>query len=518
MSTLPSVTFIKGQGGLGRPLTGQDFISAMLIYTADANLPAGFTTAARVKALYSIADAEAAGILNDYSDATAAAATYLVTGVGTNGDTLKLTVADIDVNGIAHITNLGTYTKVAGDTTAALMATAMAAIINAGTITHGYSASAGTGTITITAPKRLGIYLNTGTPLVATIVGTIAGTLTQFSAATVGVASRFAVWHYHISEFFRIQPKGILYLGFYAVPGTYAFSEIDPMQTFANGTIHQIGVLKDPAGVYATADLTALSTACAAQDAIKRNLSAIYAADLSGTADISTLTDLSLLTANKVSDCIGQDGAGHGNYLWLTTKKSITTLGAELGAVSLSKVSESIAWLAKFNMSNGTELEVAAFANGVLHSDPTITPTLIESLNAKRHVFVKKFSGYNGTYFNDAHTAIAATSDYAYIQDNRTIDKAIRNVYTAMLPSLNSPITLNADGTLADTSIAYFESQAGVNLDSMVRDGELSAYGIVINSTQNVLSTGKIIIAVQLIQNGVARFIEIPIGYTTSIR
>lgn len=502
---------------MGRPLTGQDFISALLIYTANGNLPSGFTTSARVKALYSVADAVNAGILNDYSDATSAAATYLVSAIGANGDTLKITVADIDAKGIARVTNLGTYTKASGDTTVALVATAVTAIINAGTITHGYSASISTATITITAPKRLGIYLNTGSPVVVTIVGTITGTLTQFSAATVGIASRLAVWYYHISEFFRIQPKGILYVGFYAVPGTYDFSEIDPMQTFANGTIHQIGVFKNPAAAYATADLTALSAACVAQDDLKRNLSAIYAADLSGTTDISTLTDLSLLTANKVSDCIGQDGAAQGNYLWLTTAKSVTTLGAELGAVSLSKVSESIAWTGKFNISNGTECEVVSFANGKLHSDPSITPTLLESLNAKRHVFLKKFSGYNGSYFNDSHTAIATTSDYAYIQDNRTIDKAIRNVYMAMLPSLNSPITLNADGTLADTSIAYFETQAGVNLDSMVRDGELSAHEVVIASAQNVLSTGKIVIAVNLIQNGIARFIEIPIGYSTGI-
>jgi hypothetical protein len=86
-----------------------------------------------------------------------------------------------------------------------------------------------------------------------------------------------------------------------------------------------------------------------------------------------------------------------------------------------------------------------------------------------------------------------------------------------MLPSLNSPITLNANGTLSDTSIAFFETQAGVNLDSMVRDGELSAYGITIDPTQNVLSTSTLVIAVELVQNGVARFIEVPIGFTNSI-
>jgi len=32
--SLPNITFIKGQGGLGRPLPGQDYISGLLFYTA----------------------------------------------------------------------------------------------------------------------------------------------------------------------------------------------------------------------------------------------------------------------------------------------------------------------------------------------------------------------------------------------------------------------------------------------------------------------------------------------------
>jgi len=517
MATLPSIVFQKGQGGLGRALPGQDYISGMLIYTANGNLPSGFSTSDRVKAFYALTDAETAGVTDDYSDATAAAGTYLVTAIGVNADTLQISVTDIDTLGVAQTIDLGTYTKVAGDTTVALVATAIAAVINAGTITHGYSATVNTATVTITAPKRLGIYLNTGTPMAVTIVGTIAGTLTQPAAATVGVASRLAVWHYHISEFFRLQPQGVLYVGFYAVPSPYVFTEISYMQTFAGGTIRQIGVFKDPAAAYATADLTAINTVCVTNDTAHKPLSAIYGADLSGTADISALTDLSLLTANKVSDCIAQDGAAQGNYLFLTTGKSSTCLGAMLGTVAKSKVSEDIGWVGNFNISNGTECEVLGFANGQKFTDIAITDNLLEALNAKRHVFLKKFIGLSGSFWNDSHTAIAVTSDYAYIENNRTIDKATRVLYAALLPSLNSPLQLNADGTLSETTVAYLESQGDVALDAMVRDGELSAKSVVINPAQNVLSTSQIIIAVTLVINGVARYIVVPIGFKPSI-
>ena len=280
---LNDIIFVKGKGGLGRPLAGEDFISGLLLYTA--TLPSGFTTTNRIKQFFSVADAEAAGIKADYSDGTSASGSYLVTAIGANGDTASINVTT--VGGV--IVNLGTYTKVTGDSTVALVATAIAAVINAGTINHGFTASAATATVTIVAPKKNGIFLNTGTPIAVTIVGTIAGTITQFSG---GAASKQAVWHYHIAEYFRIQPKGSLFVGFYAVPSTYTFSEITTIQNYANGKIRQIGVWKD--ATYAVGDLTVIQNEVVTNcDANHKPISVIYAADISATSDLSTLTDLS---------------------------------------------------------------------------------------------------------------------------------------------------------------------------------------------------------------------------------
>ena len=38
MAALNDITFVKGQGGLCRPLPGQDFISGLLLFTANGNL------------------------------------------------------------------------------------------------------------------------------------------------------------------------------------------------------------------------------------------------------------------------------------------------------------------------------------------------------------------------------------------------------------------------------------------------------------------------------------------------
>lgn len=507
---LNNINFTLGQGGLGRPLPGEDHYSALLFYTA-GSLPSGFSTANRIKQFFSLADAVSAGITNTYSDETKATATYLVTGIGANGDTLELKVTEP----LSKVVSLGVYTKSSAETTAALVATAIAAVINSGTSTHGYVATVNTATVTITARAGLGIFLNTGTPISATLSSgaTLAGTLTQF---TGGVAGKFAVWYYHISEFFRLQPQGVLFVGIYAVPGSYTFTEITTMQNFANGKIRQIGVFKDSAA-FASADITAIHNVCATNVAAHKEIIALYGADISATADVSTLPDLSTLTANYCTAVISQDGGNTGAVLFLTTGKSVTTLGAALGAVAAAKVSVSIAWVSKFNISNGKECDVIAFANGVLFSNSSVTDNLLNTLQNERYLFLRKFVGISGSFFNENPTSIATTSSYAYIADNRTIQKATRGIYASALPALNSPITLNSDGTLTNEAAAYFRGLAEAPLNQMVRDGELSGFAVSVNTVQNVLSTGILVINVTLVQIATGRNININIGYNVTV-
>ena len=500
-----NITFIKGVGASGRQAAGEDYISGLLLYSA--TLPSGFPTTNRVKQFYSVYDAENAGIKLDYSDETKASGIVLVTATGATGDTITIKVTEL--NGL--VVNLGTYTKLVGDTTVTTVGESIAAIINAGTTTHGYSAVSTTGSIAITARPGLGIYLNSGTPISTTIVGTIAATITQF---TGGVGSNHALWHYHISEFFRGNPSGQLFVGIYPVPSTYTFSEITLIQNFANKKIRQIGILKG--AIYSNADLIAIDAEIKANDDAKHApLSALYAGDLFATSDISTIPDLSALTSNKVSSIIGQDGGASGAQLFLTLGKSVTQLGIALGYLSLSAVSEDFGQVVdKFNLSNGTENDVPAFANGQLLS--ALSDNVLDAIDAKRHIFGQKYVGSAGTYFNDNHTAITVASDYAYINDNRVIDKAIRGLYSALLPTLKGKLLKNMDGTLASSTISHLEELALAPLYQMNRDGdlgEISSSDVYIDPSQDVTATNTLIINVQLNENGIARNISVPISF-----
>ena len=192
--------------------------------------------------------------------------------------------------------------------------------------------------------------------------------------------------------------------------------------------------------------------------------------------------------------------------------KAIGCVGTLLGAVSAAAVHENIGWVQKFNL--GGEFAEPMLMNGKAVEE--LTQTDKNGLNNKRLIFPLKHVGDEGTYFNDSHTAIKPTHDFAYIENNRTIDKAIRNVRTNLLPQLNSPLTV-LDGKLSPDTVKFFENLCSQPLERMRNNGELSAFGVAIDPQQPILESSTLNIALQLIPRGVARQIKVTVGFTTKL-
>jgi hypothetical protein len=510
---LNNVNFVKGASGLGRPLEGEDHISGVVFYTD--SLPSGFGTSDRIKKVYSKTEAEDLGIVNTSTGETKAVAKVVIGGTPAVGDTLKITYTGIE--GIETV--LSTYSLVSGEVgTTTDAAAAYKAQINLGTATHGFSADNTTNSLFITTKTGEGIFPNSGTPYAVTVTGANTATLTQptGSGSTVlGIASKIDAFHYHISEFFRMQPKGIMYIGIYAVPsGAYDFAELALVRDYANGSIRQMGTYVTSLA-YTTAHITALQAIATASSTAFKPFSIVYQGDISGTASVMDLLSVKTFSAPNVSVLIGQDGDELGYHLFKACGKSIGTMGTALGATAFAKVSESIAWVEKFNLAN-TEFEMAGFANGQLFRN--LTDNQLSALNSNGFIFLVKFTGYAGTFFNDTFTATVATSDYSTIENNRTQDKAIRNIRVALLPKLNSPLLVDPlTGYLSEDTISLFENICNVPLETMAKNGELSGYVVTINPIQNVLSTSKLVISILNVPTGVARNIEFNIGFTTNI-
>jgi hypothetical protein len=503
------VVFVKKQGGLGRPLTGSDHISGLLFYS-DATLPTGFNSSNRVKQVFSIQDAEALGITNTGLGATSSTSTYLVTNKGTAGETV--TVSVISVNGTL---TLCSYVLTAADiVTTTTSALAVSTAINALTYLHGFSASPSTATITITAPKREGIYLNTGTPYSYTVTGTTttwAATITQ--NVVVGIPSDIDVLYYHVKEYFRIQPKGNLYIGIYASADVGTFANVTDMQNFAAGKLRQVGVWQKSTN-FATSQVTALQTVVNTNATNNKPLEIIYQGKFTTSVTLASLADLTLLTAPNVSVVFGQDGANEGYKLWLANALSIGCVGTTLGAVSLAKVNESISWVDNFNMSD-VEFDTLMYCNGSFYSAQS--DGQIDQLRVLGYIALKKFVDFEGSYFNAPKTAIASNNDYATIQANRVYNKIRRQLRIALLPQLSRALDFNSDGSLKESDISYFESLCNLSLSQMQRDTEISQFSVVIDPSQDALSTSNLVISVSVIPVGVSDTITVNVGFTLSI-
>ena len=187
-------------------------------------------------------------------------------------------------------------------------------------------------------------------------------------------------------------------------------------------------------------------------------------------------------------------------------------IGLCVGAISKSKVHESIAWVGQFPLG----LKAPALFNGSLIRN---TPTLdLELLNGRRYIFPVIHAGDADNYFNDSHTLDVDSSDYAYIENVRTIDKACRGIRSKLLPWLNSPLKVDPDtGHLDSGVVSFLETTAGEALTEMENAGELSGYKVEIDPDQNVIANSEVEIIIKKVPVGVMRKVHVKIGFASSL-
>ena len=335
------------------------------------------------------------------------------------------------------------------------------------------------------------------------------------------------VLHYHISEFFRINEGAKLYVQSVAsADGNY--TEVKTLQAFAQGKLRQIAICD-----FKT-ELSGLDNALSKLNAIGKELakritpaSLLYSFKLKA-EDIANLPDLRTKSAELVSVVIGQDGAGRGAYIAQTTP-AVGCIGAALGAISKAQVHESIAWVEKQNLVStaydkaltgdtlqALELDVPALADGTKLG--SLTPAQVEALHGKGYIFLTQYAGNAGTYFNDSFTATAATSDFAYIENNRTIDKAIRELNRVLVPKISGPAYIDPDtGNLQTATVSAISALCEEPLDAMRRNGELSGYKVYINPRQRILQTSKLEVVLKIVPVGTMREIEVAIGFALNV-
>lgn len=337
-------------------------------------------------------------------------------------------------------------------------------------------------------------------------------------AEKLGVTADAAAWetkvlHYTLASIFNMNPGVSLYVGiFKPAAGANAFSEIKQIQNFAGGRLRQVGVWNGAVELSETI-VNSLQSVATTLEAQNKPLSILYAPKVT---DVTRLESFAKAGRKNVSVVIAQDGEGVAAALYSdaanAAKASVSALGDLLGAVSKAKVHQSVAWVEQFP----TNIAVAAFSDGTRYRD--LDTATIEELDADRYIFCRTYEGFAGTFFNDNHTLDLPTSDYAYISDVRTMDKAVRGIRSYLVPKLGRSMKVDANtGKLERTTVEHLITTGNKALEDMERDGELSGYRFYIDPDQNILSTSRVRGVIKNVPVGVMRNLDLEIGYAASV-
>lgn len=330
--------------------------------------------------------------------------------------------------------------------------------------------------------------------------------------------------YYQISQFFRMNPSGDLFIMLTLEGEDFEDTVLQAlkMQENANGALRQIGVFQKNIDKDFALTIDAVVVAQNQANLAFKNympFEVIIEGKGFDAAAAATITDLSTVNAENVSVVVAMDPAtarlngtgvdNDGNPIVTPNYTNTAAVGTLLGTISAAKVSENVAWVEKFNLA-GDGFRTAGFVGDTKVG----TSGDLVTLNDKKYIFARTHTGLGGVYFNDSHTCSEPTSDFTYVESNRTINKASRLVRTALLPKLNAPVLVDPEqGTLPPSVVKSFETLCKAALERMVANGEASDIDVYVNPFQDILATSELNIKVEVVPMGTARRIQVDLGF-----
>lgn len=351
-------------------------------------------------------------------------------------------------------------------------------------------------------------------------------------------ANNHVLAHQHISDFFAYSPEGTLYL--IPVPAkdnedaTYKVEDIAQMTAF-KAAIREAASVKsigfagfDGAINTLITSVATIQTGFVDTMATEKRLidnvmiEAVPAADVVG---VNALPDLREQHAGNVSVVIGQDpkvAAIDNAY------QNYAAIGAALGMLSVRQVNENLGSVnilqkpsakraqGDYPLTIGTSWASAAISNGVALSE--LTGTDKKNLTDKGYIYAGSYDGYGGVFFNSSPTATAATSDYAFIENNRVWNKAARRIRAILLPEIKGVVKKDPQtGYIRSTTISRWTGLVNAGLEMMVAADEISGYDCYIDPKQVLGPSSPLRIKAQIVMDDIVHEMDVELGLVNKL-
>lgn len=351
-------------------------------------------------------------------------------------------------------------------------------------------------------------------------------------------AGKFLVY-YHVTEFFRLNPEGELWLMLTAQSNTDwdLMADKDALNTgakkllnAAGGRIRLLGFAFNPVAAYTPVlsggmDAQVLEVVGKAQELAEDEFSLhrpvqciVEGRHFNGTT--GSATNLRTLQSPNVSVVIGNDRSPDWNdslandYGGNPHVLRHAGVGAFLGALSRFQVNWNVGWVQNGDIQNTTSKKwlVPGISSDVAVS--SLADSERKALSDKGYVFAYKDHHAPGTYWNDSHTCTGQESDYFCIENNRVMDKAVIGVRRDLFPFVNAPVRVNQDGTVDKLVLQDLQNKGSRNLRAMELAGEISGYDIRIDPAQNILANSELKVEFAITPTGTARKITAYVNFS----
>lgn len=377
-------------------------------------------------------------------------------------------------------------------------------------------ATTGLGLLVADIQKTPGLVISGVTVATKITLGQSVQLFSLQDAADKGITAAENPFAYkHVKAFYDYAGNGAELWLMLVSDATTMENMADKTQTYAkkllgdaNGAIRVLGIIKKSlgsetvsAGLDADVDKAVIKAQALAEEAEANYFPirvVISGNGFSGTP--SELKDYKTTDFNKVSLLLSNtDGAQEASIGLALGRLASTPAQRNIGRVKDGPVENTAAYF-----TNGGTVQSLSSAWDAIHD--------------KGYIILRNFAGRSGFYFSDDPTLTATSDDFRSLANGFVMDKALMIAYSSLIENLGDEVPVTDEGSIHPAIIKSWQNEVESQLDGlMVQRGELSNAKVYIDERQDVLTTGNMNVAIQLLPVGYAKYITVNIGFTTQI-
>ncbi|MBV7268373.1 DUF2586 family protein [Winogradskyella luteola] len=346
-------------------------------------------------------------------------------------------------------------------------------------------------------------------------------------------ANETALVHHAITEFFALCPDGELHLIPVAVDQTPSAIVADANLIAAVRNVPEanvIGILHHNVAVPTIDDeVENVQTFVNDFATQKRYIDAVI---LEGIGEAAALTpianypDLRAKDAPNVSVSIAQDpaiaalDASYAKY---------ASVGAVLGGVCVRQVNENLGSVDILNKPSGFKgredyplsLTTGKWSSSTLsdgRSFSDLSNPDQKSLTDSGYIYAGSFNGYGGVFFNSSPTCVEKANDFAYIENNRVWNKAVRYIRQTLIPRVRGIVKKDIEtGSIRASTIADWNSRLNKALEVMITDNEISGFDFYIDPKQVLGEDSPLKVKGKIVTDDIVFEFEVDLGLTDKL-